>query len=149
MKNKMTRSQTRESFLGFRSVYHHELGFSLIEVLLALAILSAVAVIFLGGMPTSSIAAIVNDKQITAEGLAKSQMEYIKRQDYHVDRQYDKLNPLPPGYAIEITAEVLDPRGDTTDNDDGLQKIKIKIIRDAKTVFTLEGYKSFVNRSIF
>jgi len=73
-------------------------------------------------------------------------MEYIKRQDYHVDRQYDKLNPLPPGYAIEITAEVLDPRGDTTDNDDGLQKIKIKIIRDAKTVFTLEGYKLFIGQ---
>jgi len=125
-----------------------EKGFSLVETLVALSIMSFVAVAFLSGLSTSSKAVVTNQEQITAESLAKSQMEYIKRQCYRVDLQYNELasDQIPTGYDIEITPAYIDPRGDGSTNDDGLQKIVITISRDAETVFTLEGYKYFIGQ---
>jgi type II secretory pathway pseudopilin PulG len=119
---------------------------TLIETLVALAILAAVGGVFLVGMTTSSRALIVNKDNITAESLAKSQMEYIKRQDYRVaPLQYDKLeqDQIPSGYDIVITVTRLNPRGDVVGNDDGLQKITVTIKRNDKSLLTLEGYKCF------
>jgi len=120
-------------------------GLTLIETLIALAILAAVGGVFLAGMTTSSTALIVNKDNITAESLAKSQMEYIKRQDYCVAPiEYDKLDDIPPGYDIEITVEPLNPRGDVAGNDDGLQRITVTIKRNDKSLLTLEGYKCVI-----
>ena len=132
-----------------------ERGISLVEVLIALAILALVAVAFLSGLATASKALIIADERTTAESLAKSQMEYVK------DCEYDDINnppqyeidpdlDIPDGYDIEITAERLDPKGDGTDNDDGIQKITLVVEHYGEAVFifieddkkiTLEGYK--------
>jgi type II secretory pathway pseudopilin PulG len=118
---------------------------TMIEVVIALGIMAAVAVIFLVGMTTSSRAVIVSQEQVTGESLAKSQMESIKQQDYRVSLQYDKLvlsqEDINAGYDIVITAERLNPRGDAEATDDGLQKITVTVTRAGNTVFTLEGYK--------
>jgi len=136
----------------------NEKGMSLIEVLVALAILGLVAAAFLSGLATASRALIIADERTTAESLARSQMENVKNQPYddiNIPPQYE-IDPdldIPPGYDIEITAERLDPEGDGTANDDGLQKITVLVKHDGKEVFTfidngkkitLEGYK--VNR---
>ena len=93
---------------------------------------------------------MVNKEQITAESLAKSQMEYIKRQDYRVDLQYDKItlsqDEIDAGYDVDIMAEYMNPRGDGTGNDDALQKITITITRNGEATFTLEGYKCFIGQ---
>jgi prepilin-type N-terminal cleavage/methylation domain-containing protein len=132
-------------FTGLRSALNSEQGLNLIEVLIAMGILAAVAVTFLLSMSTSSKAVVVNQEQISGESLAKSQMESIKRQTYRVDQQYTRLDQdqIPTGYDIEILVTPLNPRGDTTNNDDGLQEITITVTRGEKTVFTLEGYKRF------
>ena len=138
----------RRRLFGFsplRSALKNEQGLNLIEVLLAMGILGTVAVAFLLSMSTSSKAVVFNNIQISAESLAKSQMESIRRQDYRVDMLYTGLDQLPPGYGIDITRSVrMNPRGDTPNNDDGLQKIVIDVTRGGETVFTLEGYKRFV-----
>jgi prepilin-type N-terminal cleavage/methylation domain-containing protein len=127
-----------------------ERGLTLIEVLLALSILAAVSTTFLLGMTTSSRAVMINKEQITAESLAKSQMEYIKRQDYRVDLQYNKItlsqDEIDAGYDIEFAVERLNPRGDGTDNDDALQKITITVTHNGEATFTLEGYKCFIGQ---
>jgi prepilin-type N-terminal cleavage/methylation domain-containing protein len=125
-----------------------ERGFTLIEILVAMGILAAVGIAFLGGMITSSKATRIEHMQVTAEGLAKSQLEYIKNQDYRVDMEYEVLDPaqIPNGYSIDILGEYMNPRGDSTHNDDGLQKITISIARDGETVLTMEGYKRFVGQ---
>ena len=118
---------------------------TLIEVLVALGILAAVATTFLVSMSTSSKAVVVNQEQVSGESLAKSQMESIKQQDYRVDQQYVELDQgqIPTGYDIQIVVQCMNPRGDTTHNDDGLQRITVTITCGGKTVFTLEGYKRF------
>lgn len=60
----------------------NERGMTLIEVLIALAILGLVAVAFLSGLTTASRALLIADERTTAESLARSQMEYVKSQGY-------------------------------------------------------------------
>ena len=55
-----------------------ESGVTLIETLVALAILAVVAVAFVSGLATASKATIIANEQSTAESLARSQLESIK-----------------------------------------------------------------------
>ncbi|OGN91723.1 MAG: hypothetical protein A2Z75_03045 [Chloroflexi bacterium RBG_13_50_10] len=135
---------------GFRSKLNSEKGMNLIEVLVAMGILSAVAVTFLLGMSTSSKAVVTNQEHVAAEGLAKSQMEFIQRQTYdavHDPPQYALLDPgdIPTGYNVEITAERMYPQTVHTGGDEGLQKITVDVlsVRRGRVLFTLEGYKCF------
>ncbi len=120
-----------------------QIGMTLIETLIAMSILSIIAGAFLTSMTTAAQTSFINHKRATAESLAKSQMEYIKRQDYKVDGDYEKLTGLPQGYDLDIVAERLNPRGDSTINDDGLQKIIVTVTYHKDPVLTVEGYKCF------
>ena len=67
--------------------FHHALrgnstGFTLIEVLIAVAILGLVAVAFLSALTTASMALILADERTTAESLARTQLEYVKSQPF-------------------------------------------------------------------
>ena len=123
----------------------NERGFSLIEVIIALALLGIIAVVFLGGLATASKAILVADVRTTAESLARSQMEHVKSQNYDKDNdppQYTLLlSDIPDGYYIDITPERLDPNEDGTENDDGIQKITVTIKHGTEQVITLEDYK--------
>jgi prepilin-type N-terminal cleavage/methylation domain-containing protein len=127
-----------------------ERGLTLVEVLLALSILAAVSTTFLLGMTTSSRSVFINKEHIFAESIARSQMEYVKRQNYRVDLQYDKIalpqEEIDAGYDVDILAEYMNPRGDSIHNDDSLQKITITTIHNGEAEFTLEGYKCFIGQ---
>lgn len=134
----------------FIQVIKNEKGLTLVEVLVALAILGLVGVIFLSGLGTSFVTTTVNQERIDAEGLAKSQMEYVKSQDYddvHNPPQYAVIaaGSIPPGYFIAVIAQRLDPLNDGTGNDDGIQKITVNVYKgqDAggQLLITLVGYK--------
>ena len=118
-----------------RQLHCGERGFSLIEVLVSLVILSMIAVGFLSALATSHRAALIVDERTTAKTLATSQMEYVKSQNYTAS--YDQI-PEYHGYVLTIDVEPLH------DPDDGIQKITVTIEHDNKVVTTLEGYK--VNR---
>jgi prepilin-type N-terminal cleavage/methylation domain-containing protein len=129
----------------FGYAHNTERGMTLVEVLLAMGILAAVAAVFLAAMSTSSKAAIVGQQQVAAESLAKSQMESIKQQNYSVAQLYTKITE-PTGYQIQIAVARLDPQGIHTGADEGLQKITITITHGGNTVFILEGYKSNIGQ---
>lgn len=118
---------------------------TLIEVLVALGIVGAVAVTFLLGMSTSSKAVMVSQERVTVDNLAKSQMENIKKWEYDEDDPPDytdaKLDNIPTGYDITITAERMDPKGDGYDEDDGMQRITITVTHGEETALTMVGYK--------
>jgi prepilin-type N-terminal cleavage/methylation domain-containing protein len=139
----MATNRQRKLFPYFRSILKSEQGFNLIEVLIALGILTLVAGVFLIATSTASKAVIVGHEQVSAEGLAKSQMESIKQEPYSDDQLYTKLAQIPAGYDIDIAVELLDPREDESGNDQGLQKIVITVTHLGETAFTLEGYKCF------
>ena len=85
---------------------------TLIEVVVALALLGIIAVTFLGGLTAAARAALLADVRTTAESLARAQMEYVKSQGYVAvnvtdgEALYQKLKltgdgaAIPDGYSI-------------------------------------------------
>ena len=113
-----------------------ERGTSLLETIIALALLAIIGAVFLGALATSSTTRLIADEQASARILAESQMENIKKQTYTFS--YDPA-PIPaeyPGYAV------------TTDVDNmrngNIQKITVTVSHHDRDVTILESYK--VNR---
>jgi len=147
----MIKSRPRLSPASIRMLTEQQ-GMTLMEVLIALLIIGMVAVTYLAGMSTSSKAVIASQEQVIGESLAKSQLESVKRQPYDAigTPEYTEIDLDPDliavGYDLQVEVQLMNPRGDTDVNDDGLQRIIITITRDGETVFTLEGYKCFTGQ---
>ena len=147
----------------------NERGFTLIEVLIAVALVGIIAVAFLSGLATASRALVIADEHATAESLARSQMEYVKNQGYITaadydagvpgsgEVTYDKITGIPGDYTIcslnraggTVEDIIYGVPWDSQNNipeatDAGLQRIKLVIKHHGKEVLTLEDYK--VNR---
>ena len=142
----MNERRQQIAFPPFGPARNAERGLTLIEILVALGILAAVAVVFLLGMTTSSKAVMVSQKAVAVDSLAKSQMENIKSwayDDINDPPQYEnaKLTDIPDGYDITISAARLDPGDDGFDDDDGLQEITVTVTHEGETAFELVGYK--------
>ena len=119
---------------------HRESGLTLIETLVALAILGTIVVIFLGGIIGTTKAASVTDEQTMAESLALSQMEWAQNATYISGTTQYTPAALPSSkdylnYSANITATPLHSP------EDGIQKITVTIRRSGKLIYTLEGYK--------
>jgi len=115
-----------------------ETGVTLIETLVALALLGIIAVVFLSGLATAAKATFIADEQATAESLARSQIEYVKSQDYidYTDPEHeDYLTVTPLGSSYSIDPPTI------TSIDVGIQKITVTIERDGESVLTLDAYK--------
>lgn len=168
MKKLGLNSQVRRAFQG------HSRGFTLIEVLIALALFSIIAITFLGGLTTASMAVLTADVRATAESLAKTQMEDVKNPNQAYDpapyggvANYTKITGIPLSYTIcsvdrdgvtvncddsdPIIAVPWDSEGNQLLNvDNGLQRIRLVVKHEGvvkhedQVIFTLEGYK--VNR---
>ena len=124
-------------FSMFRVFTCRESGVTLLETVVALAILGTIAVTFLSGLVTTSKAAFTIDERATAESLAQSQMEWAANASYNA-AGYDPA-PIPSGkdyigYSANITAELLDT---------GIQKITVTVNRTGEQVFILESYKVY------
>ena len=136
---------------GFRAAKNGERGLTLIEIIIALAILSAVAVVFLLGMTTSSKAVMVSQERVAAESLAKSEMEYVKSVTYQNAPWSYQLPGSPPswdlghslpdgygGYSLNVQASLVDGH----DPDDGIQRITVTVIRNGEPIFDMVGYRT-------
>ncbi len=127
-------------FSMFRVLTCRESGVTLLETVVALAILGTIAVTFLSGLVTTSKAAFTVDERATVESLAQSQMEWSLNATYVYEAtQYDPA-PIPSGkdyinYSANITAQPLNIP------DVGIQKITVTVNRTGEQVFTLESYK--------
>lgn len=143
----------------------NEKGFSLLEVMVAIALIGIIAVAFLGGLSTASKAVFIADERATAESLARSQMEYVKEQDYGDAPWSYELPPNTPsnppswwathaptfpegydGYTVNVSATpLLDNKGVILKD---IQKITITVYHNNKPIitstsgnYTLEDYK--------
>ena len=113
-----------------------EKGFSLIETLIALALVGLIAIAFLNGLVAASRASFTTDELETAKNLAESQMEDVKKQGYAGSYAAAPITGQYIGYSASIHAELL--------RDGNIQKITLVIKRGTKVITTLEGYR--VNR---
>jgi len=131
-----------------------EAGLSLVETLVALAILGSIAVVFLSGLATAAKATFIADKRATAESITRSQIEYVQSQGYinYADPHdvYEEIELDPGlGYSIDFAAAPIDPdtglsygqTGGIFEQDQGIQKITVTVNRDDKSVLTIEDYK--------
>lgn len=126
-------------------------GQSLIEVLIAIAILGVVAVAFFSALGTNSKAIIIADEQTTAESLARSELEYVKSQPFSTppwsyivsttgyytndsypswwddaDPDFHKLPAEYSGYSVMMTAEGYDATGDYIP-DSGICQLTVEV----------------------
>lgn len=135
---------------GFR-LFREQRGASLIETVVALAILGLIGVAFLNGLSTSSRAVMLSQENVAAESLAKSQVEYIKAQDYIPVAKYGIGTPpklyeeiaipddLVSQYDIEIKPPVTIISPDTGPFE--LQRITVVVKRNGEGIFTMSMYR--------
>ena len=130
-------------------------GFTMIEVVIAIALIGIIGVAIMSALATASMTLIIADERATAESLARSQLEYVKSFNYDKDNNPPQYTIDPdlntPTYSIETTAEYFDADGDGTievdvttearEDDEGIQKITVTVSYDSEVVITMEGYK--------
>jgi len=122
------------------SLLKNQKGFSLVEVLIALALLGIIGAAFIGGLATASRSIYIADERATAENLARSQMEYVKEQPYLVGGAYDiiDLSAYPASYSVSVTSNPL------AGVPGGIQEITVTVSHHGSVKITLVDYK--VNR---
>ena len=116
-----------------------------VAMLIALGLMGVLATAFLSGLSTSAKSVLIADERTTAGSLAQSQMEYVKEQIYDAANnppQYSIMASIPPNFVITVDGERLDPDGDGTSDDDGLQKITVTVSYSGEQIITLVNYKA-------
>jgi len=125
-------------------------GFTLIEILIALALLGIIAVAFLNGLSTASKGVMVSQERVAAESLAKSQMEDIKVQDYIPVADYDppvkcyELINIPADLVGKYAIEIIPPETIISRPAEGgfeLQGITVVIKHNGEGMFTMSSYR--------
>lgn len=119
-----------------------ERGFTLIEVLVSLALIAVVAVGYLGAMVTSTKGAETTRQIDVSRALAEGQMEYIKHQPFATSYTPDPSmvngnNQFTdyPGYSVSITVT------NAAQRDANIQKITVAIAQNGINTTTLSDCK--------
>jgi prepilin-type N-terminal cleavage/methylation domain-containing protein len=118
-------------------------GASLIETVIALAILGIILVGTFENINVSLKVVAKTDERQIARSLAGSQMEYVKEQPYAVSYSPGPISSEYAGYSVAIYVANISSR------DANIQKIRIVVNYQGRAIImaqnsTLEGYK--VNR---
>jgi prepilin-type N-terminal cleavage/methylation domain-containing protein len=112
-----------------------EAGFTLIEVIVTVAIMAISFVVIVGGLGTAILGSDISRRQATAQSVLRSSAEAVKGAGY-VDCAGAVTYPLPvvQGYAVSITGVTYWDQGANTfvsesqcTNDPGLQLLTIKV----------------------
>jgi type II secretory pathway pseudopilin PulG len=115
-----------------------ERGITLVESLVAIAILGGGILTLVLAMSSGALAVRENDRQSIAQGLARAQLEYTKSYAFNPSATTYPAVSAPEGYAVAV---VVAPVPGTNSN---IQKITANVTRDGAVVITAEDYK--VNR---
>jgi hypothetical protein len=118
-----------------RFVRSGEGGAGLVEVLVAIGITGIAVVGLLAAVSTGSLGVSITDERVSAENLARSQLEFTKSEPFDpTPATYPTITP-PSGYAIGVTAQ------DIAGGGSAIQLITVTVSRGAETLTVLEGYK--------
>jgi len=119
-------------------------GFTLVEVIVGVALMSVVGIGLLTALTGASTVLLKADAQETARDLAQAQMEYMQSTGYRSDCAYlpkdtdadgvDDIDKEYPGFTSSITAA---PVSGETD----LQEITISVAHGSEEKYVLVGRK--------
>jgi Tfp pilus assembly protein PilV len=117
------------------NAHSSERGFSLIEAAVAVLLLGGCVLTLVMSISGGALAVQKDDQEVTAQGLARTQMEAIK--DSPFGASYAAV-AAPAGYAVAVTVDTV-PGADPN-----IQQVTATVTRGGSAVFTLQDYK--VNR---
>jgi prepilin-type N-terminal cleavage/methylation domain-containing protein len=113
-------------------------GVTLVELIMALAIISLVAASFVPGLGLGSTAASRASQETVAQNLARRQTEYVKTYTYNeLATTYPLVSALA-NYAITVTVESVPGTGSD------IQQVTVSVAFKGDNVVTAESFK--VNR---
>jgi type II secretory pathway pseudopilin PulG len=113
-----------------------EKGISLIETLIAIALLGIIGGALLAGMSGVYKATPIAGEQDIGKNLAQSQMEYVLQDEYKLSYTPAPIPSAYGGYTATIDTDSF--------RDGNIEKITVTIFHEGKEVSELEAYK--VNR---
>ena len=113
-------------------------GITLVEAAVCILLLGGGVLTMVLTMSGGALAVQENDEEVTAQGLARSEMEYIKEYPYNPLADTYPAIDAPDDYTIGVTV------AGVPDTNANIQKVTAVITRAGKTVFTIQDYK--VNR---
>jgi type II secretory pathway pseudopilin PulG len=108
-------------------------GAGLVEVLVAVGIMAIVLTILLSALSIGGLGVRVIHERVTAENIARSQLEYVKETDFIAGTDhYTPTTISHPGYSATISATTIYT---------GMQLITVTVYHNDERVFTIENYK--------
>ncbi|MBN1191523.1 MAG: type II secretion system protein [Dehalococcoidales bacterium] len=113
-----------------------ERGMTLVETLVAIAILGVIVTTFVPALSAGAISVSAQAEDARVQGLARSQMEMIKAADYDPGGfSYPGID-TPAGYAVNVIAD------SSLYGSGNIQKITVNVSREGSLIYSLEGYKA-------
>jgi type II secretory pathway pseudopilin PulG len=113
-------------------------GISLVETLVAVAILGTSVVAFVVSLSAGSLTANELNKETVAQSLAQTQMEYTKNYPFATGAGTYPALTAPATYSVSVTVIGI-PGADAH-----IQKVTVGVLKDGVNVLTISDYK--VNR---
>ncbi len=114
-----------------------EKGTSILEALLAAAILGTISVVFIGAIDGGMSRADQVEARLTADSLIRSQIEELKGVAYDSGNSYDVTVTAPNGFSLTI--DVVDISPVAVPN--SLQEIVLTVLRSGRPVMAVETLK--------
>jgi len=127
-------------------------GISFVEILAALSIVAVITIAFISGMNGAFKGIEMSQERVAAESLAKSQVEYIKVQDFVSVATYNPGDPanryelidissdlVGAGYTVEINSPQIVISG--TQSGFELQSITVVVKRNGEAKLRMSFYR--------
>ena len=115
-------------------------GSGILETLVALAILGVIGITFLSVISSTLTQSRKVSGYVTAEALARNQVEDIRSIQYSIDNSYPITVLEPPEYTTVVDVTNISP----VDYSDTIQKVVVTVFRNDVILFGIETFK--VNR---
>jgi prepilin-type N-terminal cleavage/methylation domain-containing protein len=111
-----------------------EKGVSLIETLIAIALLGIIGTSLMSGMMGIYRATPIASEQDIGKSLAQSQMEYVMERPYALSYTPSLVPSIYPSYTVQISTDPF--------RDGNIEKITVTVRHEDKEVSILEAYKT-------